>query len=237
MFNINKSLISSNFYLKYFPLFSQFLFQAVTIFTILEFIRLQLPEIKLLQLIPGYYFFILVIFIISFFSIISIIVYFPSLFDSEKGLGSKNITKIQYFVVNKFLYFLVFASLFISINFILPGQFDNFYSYTEKTLENIWSFQELINLEVTLLILLFLVTQLPILVFYLLNINLKIISLPKSFKFFSFFVLLLSGFLTPTVDATSQIIFSLFTLILYLISIHFLIKRFNIKYLSLSNLD
>lgn len=237
MFNIKKSIDKSTFYLKYFPFFYLFFLQSILAISLLEIFRQQLPEIKLIQLIPGSYFFFLFFFIAVSFLLICGFIFFPSIFDGQKNLGTKNIIKNKYSIYNKFLYFFSFLTLIIGINFILPGQFDNFYSYTEKNFENIWSFEELINLEGILLFILVIISQFPLGIISIFDNEIKIFKLPEFFKIFLFFIFFLSGLLTPTVDATSQIIFSFFTIFFYLISIHFLIKRIQIKYLDLSNLD
>ncbi len=237
MFNISKSLININLYSKSYPFFLQLICQSIGTLAVLEIVRQQLPEIKLLQLIPGYYFFLLFIFVSIFFLFSSVINLYPILLDYKNILGTKNNTKNKYFIYNKFLYFFAFLTFNIGINLIIPGQFDNFYNYTEKNLENIWSFNELISIEAILLLILLCISQLPLISFYTLNNKIKILALPNSFKSFIFIVLILSGFLTPTVDALSQLIFSVFTIFLFLISIHFLIKRIQFKYLCLATLD
>lgn len=237
MFNIEKSLKNSNFYFQNFPIFSEFIFQLVGVFVILEFLRQELPEIKLLQLIPGYYFFLLFILIVSFFLFNTFFSLWPSFLDSKKFLGTKTILKSQYSILGKFFYFFAFVIFFTTLNSLIPGQFDSFYNYTEKSFENLWSFEDFLNLQSLLVFVLLIISQSPILTFYLINNNIKIFKLSNSLKFFLFFILLISGVLTPTADVISQLIFSFFAVFFYLISLHFLSKRIYIKYLSLSNLD
>lgn len=237
MFNLSPSLEKIDFSNSFFPWFFQFLLQSFGVFISLNIIRNQVPEIKLLQLIPGYYFFLLFIFIIAFFFISAFFSFYPSFLDGQKILGSKTLSKNVYFITNKFIYFFSIFTLFLSSNFIIPSNFDAFYIYSEKTLENFWSFSDLINLDFILIFTLILISQLPLIAFYSLNNEKKIINLPKYFKLFLLIILLVSGFLTPTVDISSQLIFSSFTILVYLISIHFLIKKVSIKYLSFTFLN
>ncbi len=237
MFNLLQSIKISDFYISFFPFFFQFFCQSFNVFFCLNIIRKQVPEIKLLQLIPGYYFILLFLFIISLFIFSSLFIFYPSFLDKQKFLGSKTINKNIYFLTNKFFYFFAFFSFFVAVNYISPSNLDAFYIYSEKTLENFWSFDDLIKLESVLIGTLLIISQLPLLSFYALTNEVQIFGLPKYFKLLLFLILLLSGFLTPTVDISSQLIFSLFTIFLYIISLHFLIKRTSIKYLSLSFLN
>ncbi len=237
MFNIGKSLQVSNSYSKNFPFFSSLIFQFILTFIAFEFIRQELPEIKFLQLIPGYYFLFIFFLIILFFLFNSFFIIFPSYLDSKNFLGTKSLIKSQYFIFTKFFYISAFIVFFFSLNSLIPSQFDTFYSYTEKNFENFWSFEEFFNLQTILLSLLLILSQLPILIFYFLNNHIKILQILQSFKLFLFVILFLSGVITPTVDLISQLLFSLFAIFFYLFSIHFLLKRISIKYLTLSTLE
>ncbi len=237
MFNLEKSLKISIFYNKNFSFFSSFLFQLILPFIILEFTREELPELKFLQLNPGYYFFLIFFCIILFFCFNFCFSFFPSFLDSRKFLGTKSIKKNQYFIFSKFFYFLALIFFFISLNCLIPAQFDTFYNYTEKTFENFWSFEEFFNLQIILFSILEILSQSPILIFGLLNNNIKVKQLLKSSKLFFFLIFLISGIITPSVDVISQLFFSLFAIFFYFLSIHFLSKNILIKYLTLSNLS
>ncbi len=236
MFNIAKSLEISTFYNQNFSIFSKLIFQLILAFIALEFIRQELAEIKFLQLIPGYYFLLIFFFIIIYFLINSFFTFFPSFLDSKTFLATKSIKKSHYFLFSKFFYFAAFIVLFTSLNSLIPGQFDTFYNYSENTFENFWSFEEFLNFQCILLLILLIISQLAILIFYLLNNHIKSLKLLESFKFSLFAILFLSGVITPSVDLISQIIFSFFAIFFYLFTIHFLLKRISIKYLTLSNL-
>ncbi len=237
MFNLLSSLKKSDLYNSSFSFFSQGFFQICNVFIIVKLIRNQVPEIRFLQLIPGYYLILLFLFILLFFLFTNFFTFFPSLLDNQKTLGSKILNKNFYFINNKFLYFFFIFSFFASTNYILPNSLDAFYAYSEKTLENFWSFNDLLKIEFFLLLSLNLISQLPLFSYYFISNEIKIFKFLKYFKFSIFFILLLSGFLTPTVDLYSQILFIIFSMLIYGISIHFLIKRIFIKYLSLTFLN
>ncbi len=237
MFNLEKSLKISSFYNQNFAFFSSFFFQLIVIFIALELNRQEVPEIKFLQLNPSYYFFLIFFCIILFFGFNFFFTFFPAFLDSKKFLGTKIIKKSQYFIFSKFFYFLAFIFFFICLNCLIPSQFDNFYNYTEKTFENFWSFEEFFNLQNILFSILEIISESPILIFYLLSNNILVKKLLKSSKFLFFLIFLLSGIITPSVDVISQLFFAFFTIFFYFLSIHFLLKSISIKYLSLSNLS
>ncbi len=237
MFNVGKSLEISTFYSKNFPYFSTLVFQLILTFIAFNLIRQELPEILFIQLIPGYYFLFIFFLIVLFFIFNSFLSFFPSFIDAKNFLGTKSINKSQYFILLKFLYFSAFIVFFFSLNSLIPSQFDTFYTYTEKTFENFWSFEEFFNLQGILLSILLIISQLPILIIYFVNNHIKILKILESFKFFFFITLLISGIITPTVDLISQLIFSFFAIFFYLFSLHFLVKGIYIKYLTLSNLE
>jgi Sec-independent protein secretion pathway component TatC len=107
---------------------------------------------------------------------------------------------------------------------------DSFNTYGEKTLENIWSFDEVINLELILLITLLILSQIPF--FILLNVSNEKEKniLPEFWKPLSFIVFIISGLLTPTIDGYTQLSFAFSSLSLYVIIITILGKRIDIKF-------
>ena len=237
MFNLKQSIQKISFYNFQYAFFSQLILQSFAGFSLLEITRSQTSEIKLLQLVPGYYFFLLFFFLsLSYFLSFCFTSYSIKL-DEEKIFGSKSISREKNFVTSKFLYFFYFLAFFLCLNSIIPISLDSFYFYSEKTLENIWSFNDLLSLERFLLCLLFFIIELPLVLVYYLKKEDHLLSLPKYFKYVFFFVFLFAGILTPTLDASSQIFFSAFSLISYLVSIYLSLKRVKTKYLSLSSLD
>ena len=69
-----------------------------------------------------------------------------------------------------------------SLNSVIPLSLDSFNSYGEKTLENIWSFDEVISLEIILLSILLLLCQIPLILIVSLNNEKEINVLPEYWK-------------------------------------------------------
>jgi hypothetical protein len=128
------------------------------------------------------------------------------------------------------------SNLFITINNVLPVSLDSFDSYGEKTLENIWSFDEVLNLETSLLFIIIILSQLPILIVSNLGTEKIVNKLPQFWKVLSFLIFLIAGFLTPTIDGYTQLSFSASAIFLYLIIINIIQKRINIKFNGTSSL-
>jgi hypothetical protein len=210
---------------------------SVIVLIVVEILREQLPEVNLLQLIPGFYLFFL------FSSFLSLVLFsnyfgdFPTILDRNKIFGTKTIVKLNFsltFVLSFLLFLLTFV---LSILTIVPISLDSFNSYGEKTLENIWSFDEVIGLEVLLSVGLFLFSQLPLIFLFFFSTQRDFIFLQKLWKIISLGTFLVAGFLTPTIDGYTQLSFSIFGLSFYLIILIFLLKRKNYKIHGVMNLS
>ena len=121
-------------------------------------------------------------------------------------------------------------STVLSLNSIIPLGLDAFYSYGEKTLENYWSFDEVLNLETILLIVLIVLSQIPVISLNTLNTEKDINFLPEFWKTLSLVIFLAAGFITPTIDGYTQLSFALSAVSLYIIVISLLEKRVNVKF-------
>jgi hypothetical protein len=229
MFNLEKTLkyitnynSQRDFYLRAFS-------YSIPLFLFIEFLRNQLSEIDFLQLIPGFYLllllslFIFLIFFSDFFLIYSI----ES--DIKKEIGTKTSNKLIFLIFKK-LSFLIFffVSLFL-ICVIIPLSLESFNSYGEETLENLWSFDEVLNLETILFFLLIILSQTPIFFLTSCNTEIQIKILPELWKYLTFFICVFSGILTPTIDAYTQLNFCFATLFLYSLIIFISKKRLQIK--------
>ena len=100
----------------------------------------------------------------------------------------------------------------------------------KKTLENIWSFDEVLNLEINLLIIIGFLSQIPIFALSSIGTEKFVNFLPEFWKILSFFIFLISGFLTPTIDGYTQLSFAGSAICLYLLIISLIEKRINIKF-------
>ena len=130
----------------------------------------------------------------------------------------------------KFGFFLFYLSLGTTLNSVIPLSLDSFNNYGEKTLENIWSFDEVITLEIILLIILLTLSQIPLFILIGLNNEKEKNILPEFWKPLSFIIFIVSGLLTPTIDGYTQLSFAFSSLSLYLIIILILSKRIDLKF-------
>jgi Sec-independent protein secretion pathway component TatC len=184
----------------------------------------------LLQLVPGLY---LVLLFISFL----FLVYFSNLWllvpfklDNDKSLGTKTINRTSRYVIAKTSLSLFLIGLVVTLNTVIPLSLDSFNSYGERSLENIWSFEDVIGLEITLLIILIVLCQIPIVVVSIYTNEKDANLFPEVWRILSLIIFILSGILTPTIDGYTQLAFSASAVSLYLIIISLIEKRVNTKY-------
>jgi len=199
------------------------------IFVILDIIRNQVSEVKLLQLVPGFY---LILLFICFLNVLLFSTFFSNLSkegDNKKQYGTKTLNKLKIIIFTKFKFFLFFTVLLVILNTIIPLSLDSFNNYGEKTLENLWSLDEVLTLEIILLVLLLLLSQFPVFIISYLTSEIRIISLPEYWKLISFLIFLASGLVTPTIDGYTQLSFAISALSLYLLVINLLQKRIKLK--------
>lgn len=198
---------------------------SIGVIVIVEILREQVPEINLLQLIPGFY----LIFLFStflFFTIFSdFFVRVPYFIENKKSFGIKTKAKISLSSTLSQGLLLCIGTYFLSTLSVIPLSLDSFNSYGEKTLENIWSFDEVIGLETFLGIILFLLSQFPILILSNFTGESDVKQLQQFWRAISLSTFIISGFATPTIDGYTQLSFSGFSLSFYLLIILFLFKR------------
>ena len=236
MLNLDEPLLINNCYINQRDLFIKSISYSIGVITFINLLRSQVAEINLLQLIPGFYLillffsFILLVFLSDFF------VRIPIELDNNKSLGTKTLAKLNFNILIKLSLLLFFVAILITINNIIPVSLDSFDTYGEKTLENIWSFDEVINLEFNLILIIILLSQIPIFTLSGFS-NEKIVNfLPEFWKILSFIIFLAAGFLTPTIDGYTQLSFSVSAILLYLLIINLIQKRINIKFSGTSSL-
>ena len=190
---------------------------------LLGLLRQQVAEVNLLQLVPGFLGFL-------FLTYFSSIAYFIALqLETKQKSGPKSIEKWNYKINLKWSFFFFYTGLVVVLNSVVPLGLDSFNSYAGKTLENVWSFGQVLSLEIILLIFLVTLGQSPLLFLKSLYVETSISTLPKFWKKFTFGICLASGFLTPTIDGYTQVSFASSTLSLYLIVINLVAKRLNYK--------
>lgn len=207
---------------------------SFSIVVLIEIIRGQIAEINLLQLIPGLYFFLS--FIFFFFALIFSNFFFRISINLEikKISGTKTLEKMISSPNLFFSFSLFFLVNILNFSTILPISLDSFYSYSEKTIENLWSFTEVLILEFFFFFLLSLISQLPLSLSYFFKTEKYINFLPNFWRIIGFFLIVISGFFTPTIDGYTQLSFSFSTFFLYFLLIFFLQKRSLLKFHGVS---
>jgi hypothetical protein len=230
MLNLDETLELYNDYILQRDAYIKSILYSTGTITFLDIIRQQVPEINLLQLVPGFYLFLLftsflfLVFFSDFFISITIEI------ENVTSFGTKTITKVVLITIIKLSLLSFLLTLYLSFISVIPLSLDSFNSYGEKTLENIWSFGEVINLELILIIILILLSQVPVFILGSINLELDAQLLPKFWKLISIVIFITSGFLTPTIDGYTQLGFSSFGISFYLIIINFLLKKITTKY-------
>jgi hypothetical protein len=216
-------IIQADFYTKFFIcIFGILLF--------LEVLRRQISEIDLLQLIPGFYFFIFFLCLLFLISLSEIIFRLPLEIDKLTLSGTRITDKMRVQILFKFSVILFSIILGISLCTIVPLSLDSFNFSGEKTLENTWSLDEVVILQLLLLILLIIISQFPLFFVISFNTQKMINFLSKIWKFLIFGITIIAGFLTPTLDGFTQISFASSTFSFYLLIVNFLQKRVFLKF-------
>lgn len=236
MLNLEETIDLIPSYLLQRDLFLKGLVYLLTIFIFLEFLRGQISEVNILQLIPGFYFLLLLISFIFLLLISTFITQIPFQLDRQKIWGTKTITKAELFILLKFFLFIFSTGMVIVLNSLIPISLDFFNSSGEKTLENTWSFGEVLGLEIFLLFVLSVLFQLPIF-FVIGRYNEKEFEIfPKTWKPLSLIIFVLSGVITPTIDGYTQLSLAFAAFSIYVIIVTLLAKRLNIKFNNVVNL-
>jgi len=202
------------------------------IFLFLDGTRNQIPDIDLLQLVPGSYFFLCLLSLIFFLLQSQILNRLPFEFDSIKSIGIKGKIKLELNILLTISFFLFSNVLLISLNTIIPISLDYFENSGEKTLQNFWSLSEIFELETFLFFFLLSFSQIPLIFIFNWNTlnSVKIVS--KFWKVILFFMTILAGILTPTLDGSTQLSFVLFTLSFYLFLVNSVLKKSFLKFNS-----
>jgi hypothetical protein len=201
----------------------------VGIVIFIDTVRSQVAEIDLLQLVPGFYFFLLAISLLFLVSFSNFYIRLSLRGDTKKEVGTKTVKRMKFQLRMKTRFFLFSLILGILLNTVIPLSLDSFNNSGEKTIENIWSFEEVINLESLLLILLILLSQFPILAISLFTTEKDNVYFPGFWKIVIFVIFVGSGILTPTIDGYTQVSFALSGIFLYILVISIIQKRITTK--------
>ena len=197
MLNLDETFEINNSYVIQRDLYLRGFLYSSGVIIFIELVRAQVAEVDLLQLIPGFYLIVLFISFLVLLYISDFLLRIPVESDNDKVFGTKTIERAETGISLKLSYFLFYCCLGSSLNSVIPLSLDSFNSYGEKTLENIWSFDEVISLEIILLTILLLLCQIPLIFLVSLNNEKEISILPEYWKTLSFIVFIASGILTP----------------------------------------
>ena len=186
MLNLEETLDLTEFYVAQRNLFIRIIGYSVGVVLFVEILRSQVPEIDLLQLIPGFYLLLVFISSILLVSVSNSFFHIPILLDTKKDIGTKTVGKLELTAIVKFAFVLLAILLFAVVSLILPLSLDSFENYGEGNLESLWSFEEVLNLEVILTMTVFSLSQIPNLTVFVLTTEKDIQVLPAYWKNFSF---------------------------------------------------
>jgi len=237
MLNLDETLETISPYLEKKDFLSKFFLSSLGVFSFLDILRKQVPEINLLQLIPGFYFLLLFSSLFYLFTISDLISNLPMKIDLRKADGTKTRNKMSFLISSKLTVFFLIITFLILVTNVLPLSLDSLNSYSQISLESLWSFEEVLNLETILGTFLLLLSQSPCLVSGFLTNEKDVNFLPQIWRIVVFFAVLLAGIITPTVDGFTQVNFSLAVILFYIIIINIIEKRVTVKYIGINSIN
>lgn len=215
MLNIEEAVEAYESYLKQKNYILRCIFYSIIVFVFIDIIRQQVSEINLLQLIPGLYLILLFTAFIVLIISSNFLVKIPYNVDSKNMSGTKTFGRFRFPIIVKTRIILLMGFALLTLCSVLPLSLDAFNSYVEGELENLWSFDEVLNLEILLLLFLIFLSQIPIYGFSSFNTEKILDILPQFWKNLSLIVFLAAAFITPTVDGYTQFIFASSAISLY----------------------
>jgi hypothetical protein len=229
MFALDDTFLSEIFYVIQTDFYMKGIVYFTGVILFFEILRSQISEVDILQLIPGIYF---LLFFVSFLLLIfssDLLFRLPIEIDNLKSYGTKVTSKVEMNILLKISFLLFFSLLIAVLNTVIPLSLDSFNSSGEKTLENTWSLDEVLSIEIILGVILIIISQIPL--FFIINFNTqKVIAILSQFwKILVFAITLIAGLLTPTLDGYTQISFALSSFSFYLFIVNFLQKRMLLK--------
>jgi len=230
MFSLDEAFFATSGYLEQNDIYWRSISLALGVFTVVEFVRSQVPEIEVLQLIPGLYLLLLFfswIFLVFFSNLLQRI---PFEIDNRKSCGTKTLDKLELGTISKASIFIASIQILINLNTVIPIGLDSFNSYGEKTLENIWSLDDVISLETYFLGIIIVLSQIPILILLNPSSEKYALTLPGIWRAIGTICFVIGGIVTPTIDVITQISFAGSTFCLYVLLISIVAKRLNLKY-------
>lgn len=183
----------------------------------LDFIRFQVSEITLLQLIPGVYFSLL---FVSYGSLLFFSFTLIKLIRENDWVKKGGTRLVVRFFVRKIIFLssqYVLGAIFLLFNIIIPLSFESFSLFATATFANLWELNEFYNLESSLGTYIYLLSQFPL---FAIGPEYSPIDFSFSKLFtrdFLFTITVIAGLFTPTLDVTTQTNFILMGVGFYLI--------------------
>ena len=230
MFTTTKYVIVIPSYKIQRDLYSTGINYAFTSFTFLEILRAQIPETNVLQVVPGYYFFLLFASFVVVFGLASLFLFFGNKLDTRKTGGRRTLNKIDIILIIKFAYFLVFTNILIGLNTLIPVTLDSIDSAKEKAIEGAWDFRKILRIETNLFFALIFLGQIPVFTLLELADEDQAIEIPLLWREITLISLILAGIITPTFDATTQASLATEGLIFFVLILTSVQKRVDLKY-------
>lgn len=203
--------------------FKLFFWTFPTVF-FLEYLSLQVPEIKLLQLLPG----LIISLLFSLFCFLLFISSFLLKLFTENDLvryrGTKTFLRFSCKSTLKMIFLVFFIGTYALFNEIVPLSFESFEVAAESNGPSLWSINEFIGIEKSLGCLLAFASCFPFFLFSTPFSIKEIRVFPNFQRNYIFSVCVLAGVLTPTVDAATQINFIIIGITFYFLVNSFLKK-------------
>ena len=107
MLNLEETLEISLKYSKQRDFIFRVVFYSIGVFFLVEYLRAQVPEINLIQLIPGFYLILVFCSLVLIVSLSDSFFRIPFQLDIKKDMGTKTIAKMELTVIVKFGIFLM----------------------------------------------------------------------------------------------------------------------------------
>jgi len=143
-------------------IFLKLILFSVGSFFVLDLLRSQSVEIELLQLTPGLYLAFVFLTYIVLFICSRLFLELSFRVDNEKATGTKSLLRSYVIISRKINVFFSSMSLFFSLTILLPISLEYFINSIQKTLENLWSLQEFLGIELIFFVLCTFLFQFPI---------------------------------------------------------------------------
>jgi hypothetical protein len=236
MLNLDDTSFRRYFYKKPRDVYLRVLNYSSGAIIFVSLLRAQIAEINLVQLLPGFYYLLLFICLIIIVLLSDALFRLPREFDQQTRYGSRTLSKLELFLILKFGCFILVVIYLILFLDIVPLSFDSLDTHAAENTEGLWSFGGILILEIFLSLLGFLFAQIPIVLVLALTSEKETRILAEVWQNFSFVTFIISGMITPTLDAYTQLTLAFSVIGIYLTVFNKVEKRSNSKHIGVSSL-